>query len=118
MPTIIASRRCFPEIRYRWLSPAGRAEPESITALRRGDQLDEIGNPMPKGFVGQGWAGQQDAACVDSARREQRHVTAQAPMIGVPVPWALDQPDLSVHPDNPRQRAHHFRRKSKDSGAV
>lgn len=27
---------------------------ESITPLRSGDQLDEIGTPMPNGFIGQG----------------------------------------------------------------
>ena len=27
---------------------------ESITSLRSGDQLDEIGTSMPNGFIGQG----------------------------------------------------------------
>ncbi|SEF10443.1 hypothetical protein SAMN05444161_8425 [Rhizobiales bacterium GAS191] len=33
-------------------------EVESITSLRRGDQLDQIGAPMPNGLIGQRSAGQ------------------------------------------------------------
>jgi hypothetical protein len=65
---------------------------ESRTALRRGHQLDEIGTPMPNGFLRQARAGQQDPARIDAARREQRYVIAQAAVSRVP--QARDQPTL------------------------
>jgi hypothetical protein len=91
-------------------------EVESITSLRCGDQLDQIGAAVPNGLVGQRSAGQQSCARIDSVSGEQRHHLAQAAVITILS--ARNQPKLLVNSQNPRERAHHLRIKSKGTSTA
>src|ERR1700694_2532237 len=59
-------------------TPVLAVDLESSPPRGGGDQLDQIGTPMPNGFLRQGRAGQQDAARIDSPPGERRHDIAQA----------------------------------------